>query len=65
MPRSWSPEDESHDAFKIMILESFEETTFQSLKHICHDLALKCIGWFATPEANNYSVVMLIIKGKY
>lgn len=62
LPRSWCPEDASHDAFKIMIVESFATKKFRTLTHVCHDLALKCINWFGTPGAKTYTVLMLIIR---
>ena len=62
LPNSWEPDDASHDAFKIMIIESFEDASFTKLSHVCHDLALKCINWFGTPGADTYTVIMLIIR---
>ena len=61
-PRSWEPEDESHDAFKIMIIESFADKSFNTLTHVCHDLALKCINWFGTPGADTYTVIMTLVR---
>ena len=59
--RSWCPEDESHEAFKGLIVESFDNRQFKKLEHVSHDLARKCIEWFGTPGGNTYTVIILII----
>ena len=60
--RSWCPEDESHEAFKSLIVESFAMEEFKVLKHVAHDLARKCIEWFGTPDAANYTVIIVILR---
>ena len=43
LPNSWSPEDESHEAFKDMIVKAFKDESRRKLEHICHDLAYQSI----------------------
>ena len=61
--RSWCPEDDSHEAFKSLIVESFASKKFRTLTHVAHDLARRCIQWFGTPGADTYTVMILIIRG--
>ena len=60
--RSWCPEDESHEAFKSLIVDSFANKKFTTLTHVAHDLARKCILWFGTPGSDTYTVMILIIR---
>ena len=60
--RSWCPEDESHEAFKSLIVESFKSKKFTKLTHVAHDLARRCIQWFGTPGSTSYTVAILIIR---
>ena len=60
--RSWCPEDESHEAFKSLIVESFANKKFKKLTHVAHDLARRCIQWFGTPGSTSYTVAILIIR---
>ena len=62
--RSWCPEDDSHEAFKSLIVESFASRKFKTLTHVAHDLARRCVQWFGTPDANTYTVAILIIQQK-
>ena len=62
--RSWCPEDDSHNAFKTLIIESFENEKFKTLTHVSHDLARKCINWFGTPGGKTYTVIILILRKK-
>ena len=60
--RSWEPADESHEAFKSLIIEAFANKKFKTLTHICHNVALKCVEWFGTPGGNNYTVMICILR---
>ena len=60
--RSWCPEDESHNAFKSLIIEAFNNTDFSTLNHVAHNLARKCIEWFGTPGGDNYTTIVVILK---
>ena len=60
--RSWCPEDDSHEAFKSLIVDSFSSKKFTTLTHIAHDLARRCIQWFGTPEDDSYTVMIMIIR---
>ena len=64
LPNSWAPEDESHEAFKDMIVKAFKDESRRKLEHICHDLAYQSIQWFGTPGGTTYTVIMMIIKQK-
>ena len=60
--RSWCPEDDSHNSFKHLIVESFTDKRFKTLTHVSHDLARKCIEWFGTPGGKIYTVIILILR---
>ena len=60
--RSWCPEDESHEAFKSLIIEAFSNKRFKTLTHVCHDIALKCVAWFGTPGGNTYTVMINVLR---
>ena len=45
-----------------MIIEAFSNKRFKTLTHVCHDVALKCVGWFGTPGGNTYTVMINILR---